>query len=339
MHVMPIRDHLAKLSPAVTMILLAVFMTPAVTGFTALTFIALYQVDSPARTLFLAQHSPGRYNERDVFTRFLKQSQIPVAKNRIDRFSYIDRLSSFYHGYRHVIATVECTIENGITDFILTTTTGRKFLFDNGKITPLESTGTKADSSLFQALVTRQKEGPVKGCLYPRAYDYSFFNDIYGSKSSEVMPRLEMVSFRTYSVPFSKKNRAATGLQRVFDTIETISASDKEVQQWISGIRSVSTVSYRPIANAKRPSLHSYAIAVDIRVSPPSSGEYWYWDRQKGKWWSDTSTKKAVPVTIVTIFRDNGFAWGGDWFFYDTMHFEYRPELTRRTWVNDGYPK
>ncbi len=36
-------------------------------------------------------------------------------------------------------------------------------------------------------------------------------------------------------------------------------------------------------------------------------------------------------MEIVRIFEKHGFIWGGRWYHYDTMHFEYRPEL-----VGDG---
>jgi peptidoglycan LD-endopeptidase CwlK len=29
----------------------------------------------------------------------------------------------------------------------------------------------------------------------------------------------------------------------------------------------------------------------------------------------------------VRVFEKHGFIWGGRWYHYDTMHFEYRPEL------------
>jgi hypothetical protein len=29
----------------------------------------------------------------------------------------------------------------------------------------------------------------------------------------------------------------------------------------------------------------------------------------------------------VEVFERHGFIWGGKWNHYDTMHFEYRPEL------------
>ncbi len=34
-----------------------------------------------------------------------------------------------------------------------------------------------------------------------------------------------------------------------------------------------------------------------------------------------------IPWPIVLVFEKNGFIWGGKWHHYDTMHFEYRPEL------------
>ena len=34
-----------------------------------------------------------------------------------------------------------------------------------------------------------------------------------------------------------------------------------------------------------------------------------------------------IPMDIVRIFEKHGFIWGGKWYHYDTMHFEYRPEL------------
>jgi hypothetical protein len=31
--------------------------------------------------------------------------------------------------------------------------------------------------------------------------------------------------------------------------------------------------------------------------------------------------------SVVQIFEDNGFIWGGKWHHFDTVHFEFRPEL------------
>ena len=39
------------------------------------------------------------------------------------------------------------------------------------------------------------------------------------------------------------------------------------------------------------------------------------------------SYKNRMPLEIVEAFEHEGFIWGGQWAHYDTMHFEYRPEL------------
>ena len=72
----------------------------------------------------------------------------------------------------------------------------------------------------------------------------------------------------------------------------------------------------RNIAGTDRPSAHSYGISIDLNVE---RSHYWRW--QKGGW------KNAIPQKIVDAFEDQGFIWGGRWYHFDTMHFEYRPEL------------
>ena len=36
-----------------------------------------------------------------------------------------------------------------------------------------------------------------------------------------------------------------------------------------------------------------------------------------------------VPTRWWRPSSATGFVWGGKWLFYDTMHFEYRPEVLR----------
>jgi len=73
----------------------------------------------------------------------------------------------------------------------------------------------------------------------------------------------------------------------------------------------------RPVADTGQPSMHSYGAAIDINVAV---GDYWLW--RHGAPWRD-----RVPDEVVAAFERHGFIWGGRWSHYDTMHFEYRPEL------------
>lgn len=82
----------------------------------------------------------------------------------------------------------------------------------------------------------------------------------------------------------------------------------------------------RPVAGSKRPSAHGWGIAVDIAAAPAN---YWLWDggRIAREGAPDIRYRNAIPHEIVDIFERHGFIWGGKWYHYDTMHFEYRPEL------------
>jgi len=75
----------------------------------------------------------------------------------------------------------------------------------------------------------------------------------------------------------------------------------------------------RKIAGTDRISAHAFGIAVDL---DSSQSDYWRWQRDKPLRW-----RNRIPQAIVDAFEAEGFIWGGRWYHYDTMHFEYRPEL------------
>ena len=81
------------------------------------------------------------------------------------------------------------------------------------------------------------------------------------------------------------------------------------------------TYNCRAVAGTNYMSMHSYGAAIDIDAK---YSNYWRWalnDRGEPKW------ANQIPIQIVRIFEKHGFIWGGYWYHYDTMHFEYRPEL------------
>lgn len=82
------------------------------------------------------------------------------------------------------------------------------------------------------------------------------------------------------------------------------------------------TYNCRPIAGTERQSPHGLGIAIDIATKHT---DYWRWTKPgaDGRY----AYKNRIPAEIVAIFEKHGFIWGGKWYHYDTMHFEYRPEL------------
>jgi len=82
------------------------------------------------------------------------------------------------------------------------------------------------------------------------------------------------------------------------------------------------TLNCRVIAGTGRLSAHGTATAIDIATR---HAHYWRWSKPdiKGQYvW-----RNEIPLEIVEIFERHGFIWGGKWYHFDTMHFEYRPEL------------
>lgn len=74
----------------------------------------------------------------------------------------------------------------------------------------------------------------------------------------------------------------------------------------------------RTIAGTDRKSAHAFGIAIDL---DKSMSDYWRWQKGPHRW------RNRIPQAIVDAFEAEGFIWGGRWWHYDTMHFEYRPEL------------
>jgi len=81
------------------------------------------------------------------------------------------------------------------------------------------------------------------------------------------------------------------------------------------------TYNCRAIAETGRSSVHGYGAAVDIGTR---FSDYWLWTQKRTGTFAWTN---RIPIEIVEVFERYGFIWGGKWYHFDTMHFEYRPEL------------
>ena len=56
-----------------------------------------------------------------------------------------------------------------------------------------------------------------------------------------------------------------------------------------------------------------------------SKATYWQWTAE---WWNVPYEKRYHPPdAVIKAFESHGFIWGGKWTLFDTMHFEYHPEI------------
>ena len=119
-------------------------------------------------------------------------------------------------------------------------------------------------------------------------------------------------------------------LALVEEHILAAAKTDPQVQSWIKNIDMLHAWTWRNIAESQNRSFHSYGLAIDILPKSLGGKEtYWLWTANSGTDWWDVPYNKRFhpPDAVIKAFEKFGFAWGGKWPQYDTMHFEYRPDI------------
>jgi hypothetical protein len=148
----------------------------------------------------------------------------------------------------------------------------------------------------------------------------AFFTKMYGDcKKGEVTPRLVSLPWlpKTWgkSIRITSVNGVDEHLRAISAEIDALPGEIKRAGYPIAG-----TYNCRAVADTGEPSPHSYGIAIDLNLA---FSDYWYWRPHDGP----IAYRNRMPDEIVAIFEKHGFIWGGKWYHFDTMHFEYRPEL------------
>ena len=131
-------------------------------------------------------------------------------------------------------------------------------------------------------------------------------------------PKSEVKRAQLFGKKLQVHARALPAFLRVEARLKLAVEKDPMLAPWLQKLSG--TFVERKIAGTDRPSSHSYGISIDL---DSSRTHYWRWQKPATpiKW------HNTVPQAIVDAFEAEGFIWGGRWYHYDTMHFEYRPEL------------
>jgi len=147
----------------------------------------------------------------------------------------------------------------------------------------------------------------------------AFFSAMYGDcRKGEVARRLTPVAWLPHHGGEKLMVTAVNGVAGKVAAISRELEARPDLLKYVSP--SAGSYSCRGIAGTRRLSFHSYGAAIDINLR---FADYWLWKPEKDspRW------RNRIPTTIVEIFERHGFIWGGKWYHFDTMHFEYRPEL------------
>jgi len=152
---------------------------------------------------------------------------------------------------------------------------------------------------------------PPKNYDPGRIRNEAFFRKMYGNSAAEVRRHLTTVDWFGRKVRVTTVNAVADHLRAVVRELKKLGPEYRKYLVPPGG-----TFTWRTIAGTHRLSVHSFGAAIDINVK---HSDYWRWS--KGGY------RNRIPLKIVKAFERHGFIWGGKWYHYDTMHFEYRPEL------------
>ena len=131
------------------------------------------------------------------------------------------------------------------------------------------------------------------------------------------------------------------------DIVAALGRVEAEIMAWEGGEAFVATLGraygfvWREIAGTQRMSFHSWGLAVDILPTDlRGRAVFWQWELPRNPNWMliPLEDRWSPPPPVVEAFERQGFIWGGKWAFFDTMHFEFRPELHAFTRLLGGAP-
>lgn len=160
---------------------------------------------------------------------------------------------------------------------------------------------------------------PERGFDPGRVRNEAFLKALYGKSPVEVEKSLAAVDLFGEKLFFSTRQGASAALNRVITKLAAVVNTDPDATAYI--LPSGGTFAWRTIKNSPRLSVHSFAAAIDLNTQ---KGVYWLWYPSAR---ALADAREHYPQAVVDAFESEGFIWGGKWYSFDFMHFEYRPEM------------
>jgi len=155
-----------------------------------------------------------------------------------------------------------------------------------------------------------------------------FLNHLFGTTEIRLREQCDWVPFLNHNAYMN--NFCEEALIKVEEELLKVAESDQEVQAFIDNLKTIYSFQQRNVRGTENVSYHSYGLALDL---VPSSYDRkhanWIWSTAFVDEWYLIPLKKrwSPPQIVIDAFEKNGFVWGGKWVHFDTIHFEYAPEI------------
>lgn len=206
--------------------------------------------------------------------------------------------------------------------------------YHDGKLTLQDGTAVAYDDGKRKTFIEQMDNADIED-MFALPYDTSVWlptrnydpgrirneelmKHMYGKTEQEVRKNMVRVKWFNQQLLFSKINGAADSLKAVYNDLATLPASYRKF------FEQSSTFNWRTVRGSNRLSAHSYGMTIDICTK---FSDFWRWKNPGKEEMDEIVYVNRIPKEIIRIFEKHGFISGARWYHYDTMHFEFRPDL------------
>ena len=222
---------------------------------------------------------------------------------------------------------------------------GKEFVWAEGRLLPPEQASRWADfapqpfyeypaqipdvASWSDAQVAEAEARIANRRSTPLRRSSDFFDavwQVYGRGSADdAQKRIRFLGLRV-----TVHQSLVVPLARVEARLLSARDDDRSLAAFLKSLTGLDGYNWRDIAETQSRSNHAYGAAIDLIAGTyRGRNPYWLWAaRDDGQWYRAAWARRWEPhPAVVQAFESEGFVWGGKWLLFDTIHFEYRPEI------------